>query len=288
MKIGIIGHGFVGEALVHGIHHLAKEHELLIHDPNRTSEFGENVKISEMDKCSLVFICVPTPMDIDGKMDCSIIEDVFYKLSNIEYEGVVVIKSTVTPVHVRYLINKFKCLRITTNPEFLTERVAKIDMMNTEWVIIGANKNDYSDLYSLSKYMWPQAEISIISPEAAMMVKYMCNIWFATKVSLMNEFYKLYEKIGNGDWEDVVKAFSTDFRVGKTHLQVPGPDGDKGWGGKCFPKDINALISIAKEYDLIHNVMSATIETNKIVRTNKNWLNIEGATTKAYKEKTNE
>jgi UDPglucose 6-dehydrogenase len=121
-----------------------------------------------------------------------------------------------------------------------------------------------------------------------MMAKYMTNVFFATKVSLMNEFYQLYEKFGNGDWEDVVKAFSTDFRVGKTHLKVPGPDGDKGWGGKCYQKDINALVSIAKECNTVNNVMSAAIETNKAVRTNKNWLNIEGATTKAYKEETNE
>lgn len=279
MIIGIAGHGFVGDALEYGIKCLAKENQTIIYDP-----YKYKTTLDDLTKCNLIFICVPTPMDVGGKIDCSIIKDVCRELSMFNYKGVVVIKSTVTPVHVREIRNKFTNLRIATNPEFLTERKARIDMLHSEWVVIGAGSKDCEELIYLSKSMWPQAEISVVSPEAAMMVKYMTNIWFATKVSLMNEFYKLYKEIGNDDWKDVVKAFSTDIRVGFTHLDVPGPDGDFGWGGKCFQKDINALIEVAKEYDTIHNVMDAAIETNKIVRTNKNWLNIDSATTKAYKE----
>lgn len=284
MIIGIAGHGFVGDALEYGIKHLTKDNELIIYDPHKYS-----VKISDMIKCNLIFVCVPTPMDVGGGMDCSIIESVCSELLSLNYKGVVVIKSTVTPVHVRALRNKFSNLRIATNPEFLTERKARMDMLNSEWVVIGTDSGDSEDLIYLSKCMWPQAEISVVSPEDAMMVKYMTNIWFATKVSLMNEFYKLYEKIGGKNWESTVKALSTDIRVGRTHLGVGpfSPDGSFGFGGKCFVKDINALLAVAREYNTIHNVMDATVETNKAVRTNKDWLNIDSATTQAYKEQSN-
>ena len=85
--------------------------------------------------------------------------------------------------------------------------------------------------------------------ETAEMIKYMSNCFFATKVSFMNEMYQIAKKV-NVDWEDAVSGFVSDGRVGHTHLNVPGHDGKFGFGGSCFPKDIQAMIDFAEMFGL--------------------------------------
>ena len=278
MIIGICGYGFVGRALHNGLRHFGLS-EFITYDP-----YKFDTKPIDLINCGMIFICVPTPMSKDGSMDVSIIKNVLDSLNNIRYKGTVVIKSTVTPIHIRYLISEYKDLIIITNPEFLTERTANEDFINSKWVVIGGKKEHTHELAALSQSFWPIAKISEVSAEAAMMMKYMTNSLFAVKVSLMNEFHGLYKAIGGLDWDDLIKAYSTDSRVGTQHLQVPGPDGDFGWGGKCFAKDLNAIMSMARDFGALNNVMKAAWDTNKQVRTNKDWLTIDGAVSKDYAE----
>lgn len=281
MKIGIIGYGFVGKALENGFNILAKYliDEIVLFDPKIDGSNIESVK-----PCDFVFVCVPTPMMSSGEMDVSIVKDVLTKLEIIGYTGLVVIKSTTTPVKIKELIGSYQNLNIITNPEFLTERSANKDFLESAWIVIG-DDGCYSDkLIQLYEKMWPAAKIIKVSPEAAMMAKYMTNSWFATKVSLMNEFKKLWDKLDYGSWDDVVKAFGADVRVGPTHLQVPGPDGDFGFGGKCFAKDLNAVMFMCNENMTPFNVMKGAWKTNNEVRTNKDWLSIDGAVSKDYSE----
>ena len=106
-------------------------------------------------------------------------------------------------------------------------------------------------------------------------IKYMNNTFFASKVSIMNEFYRLAKHLGV-DWETALYGFVSDQRIGDSHLNVPGPDGKLGFGGTCFPKDINAFISFAKKNNVNMNVLEAAWKTNLEVRPEKDWENLKG------------
>lgn len=276
-KIGICGYGFVGKALDNGLKHFGMQ-TTAIYDPY----IFKDVKPTDLLPCDMIFVCVPTPMSKDGSMDVSIINEVLNNLVTIKYTGTVIIKSTVTPLHIREIVNKYNTLTIIANPEFLTERTADKDFINSKWVIIGGKPEQTKNLADLSRRLWPTAEIVEVSIEAAMMMKYMTNSWYAVKVSLLNEFYKLYSALGCKDWDDLMKAFAADTRVGPSHLKVPGPDGDFGWGGKCFPKDLNAIMSLTRNFKTLDNVLRAAWDTNKEVRTNMDWLKITGAVSEDY------
>ena len=106
-------------------------------------------------------------------------------------------------------------------------------------------------------------------------IKYMNNTFFASKVSIMNEFYRFANHLGV-DWETALYGFVSDQRIGDSHLHVPGPDGKLGFGGTCFPKDINAFISFAKKNNINMNVLEAAWKTNLEVRPEKDWENLKG------------
>ena len=106
-------------------------------------------------------------------------------------------------------------------------------------------------------------------------IKYMNNTFFASKVSIMNEFYRLAKQLGV-DWETALYGFVSDQRIGDSHLNVPGPDGKLGFGGTCFPKDINAFISFAKKNNINMNVLEAAWKTNLEVRPERDWENLKG------------
>tara|TARA_R110000764_G_scaffold228129_1_gene318503 strand:- start:354 stop:680 length:327 start_codon:yes stop_codon:yes gene_type:complete len=103
----------------------------------------------------------------------------------------------------------------------------------------------------------------------------MNNTFFATKVSIMNEFYRLANKLGV-NWGDALYGFASDGRVGDSHLHVPGPDGKLGFGGTCFPKDINALINMANSQGVNMNILESAWKTNLEVRPEADWNNLKG------------
>ena len=103
----------------------------------------------------------------------------------------------------------------------------------------------------------------------------MNNNFFAAKVSIMNEYYRLGEIIGV-DWETAMHGFASDQRIGDSHLHVPGPDGKFGFGGTCFPKDINALIVFARNKGTIMNTLEAAWKTNLEVRPEEEWKDLKG------------
>lgn len=282
VKIGIIGMGFVGDALRNGAAP-NKDIHIVPYDPYTIPES----KIEDLKDTELAFICVPTPMSKDGSICDSIIRNVLDQLSDISYNGIAIIKSTLLPTSVKQCIIDYPNLRIATNPEFLTERTAQEDFINAQWVIIGSDDQEamfkIHGFYKHMVYTTHRPRYALVSAEAAMMMKYMCNVWFSVKVALMNEFYEMWDKLDcKGSWDTVTGAFALDTRVGPTHLEVPGPDGDFGFGGKCFPKDLNAFIKLAEKTGSSFRVMAAAWEDNKQYRNDKNWLTIDGAVTDDY------
>tara|TARA_R100000315_G_C5164004_1_gene94470 strand:- start:278 stop:721 length:444 start_codon:yes stop_codon:yes gene_type:complete len=109
----------------------------------------------------------------------------------------------------------------------------------------------------------------------AEMIKYMNNVFFASKVSIMNEFKQICDEVG-ADWNIALKGFAADQRIGDSHLNVPGPDGKLGFGGSCFPKDINAFMTLAKNLEVDVPTIEGAWKTNLNVRPEKDWEKLEG------------
>jgi len=278
MKIGIIGNGFVGQAIVHGF--ILHTDDILVYDkdPKRsTHSMKELVKNSD-----IIFICVPTPMFESGECDLSIVESVVEELSqhNDIDQKIIVIKSTVVPGTSEKLANKYLNMNFVFNPEFLTERRARLDFINTSRIVLGSNKiHALETVEKLYRNRFPYVPIIKTDFGTAQLIKYMANCFFATKISFMNEMKQICDAI-NGDWNKAMEGLMTDYRIGNSHTDVPGHDGDLGFGGKCFPKDINAMIKKAEELGVEPTVMKGAWEKNKQVRKNLNWYDIPGAVSK--------
>ena len=167
-------------------------------------------------------------------------------------------------------------LRIVFNPEFLTERSATFDFLSQTRYILGGNGKDTSEVADLYKDRFGES-IAIIETnfQTAELIKYVCNIYFATKVSFLNEMKLISDSI-DADWEKVIEGFIRDGRVGSSHSNVPGHDGKLGFGGSCFPKDIQALINFAEKNNLDLNVVKGAWKTNLEVRPEKDWEKLKG------------
>ena len=264
-NIGIIGNGFVGSAIAAGFA-LHANVRVFDKDPKKSIDTMTTV----VNESEVVFISVPTPMESveGGKIDLSIIDTVFNdiiatpKSSKFSYENVIfVIKSTVIPGTTESYRKKYPELRIVFNPEFLTERSANLDFINANRIVLGGHELDCIALSDLYNDRFPYTKIICTDSRSAEMIKYACNCFFATKVSFMNEIRLLSDKLGC-DWNDVLNGFISDGRIGNSHIDVPGHDGDFGFGGKCFPKDINAFMQCFIDNDIEPLILSSTWERN--------------------------
>jgi UDPglucose 6-dehydrogenase len=211
-------------------------------------------------------------MNVNGEQDLSYIQRVFEEA---EKGPIYIIKSTVLPGTTNTLQEKYPHLNIIFSPEFLTERTAKLDMLTQARVIFGGDLNLTKQVEELFNLRFMNRHIIHTDSKTAEFIKYMNNTFFATKVSLMNEYYRLAQLIGV-NWDDALYGFASDGRVGDSHLHVPGPDGKVGFGGTCFPKDINALMSMAKDVGVNMNVLEAAWKTNLEVRPEQDWNKLKG------------
>ena len=239
-KVGIIGNGFVGEAIAFAFSSIAK---IFIYD---TDHLRSTHDINSVHNCDFVFVCVPTPMYEDGSQDLSYVEDVFEKANE---RPLYILKSTVLPGTTEKLSKQYPNFKIIFSPEFLTERTAKLDMLTQSRIVLVGNFSLTEKAKSLFNKRYKNKNIIQTDSKTAELIKYMNNTFFATKVSIMNEFKLLCDKIG-ADWDDALKGFASDGRIGDSHLNVPGHDGKLGYGGTCFPKDVNALLSFSKKHNI--------------------------------------
>ena len=123
--------------------------------------------------------------------------------------------------------------------------------------------------------MFPKAHIIKTDSTHAEMVKYLTNTFLSVKVSFANEIYQLCNNL-NIDYDKVVEYATLDDRLGLSHWNVPVPDGDFGFGGHCFPKDLSALLHLTKQMNTTNNVLLATQRTNDEVRNDRDWENMKG------------
>jgi nucleotide sugar dehydrogenase len=274
-KVGVIGNGFVGEAISFAFSTVS---DVYVYDTNPLRSKDE---LQYIHTCDFVFICVPTPMFEDGSQDLSYVESAFEKAKN---GPVYILKSTVLPGTTEYLNKKYPNFKIIFSPEYLTERTAKLDMLTQSRIILGGELSLTEKAKSLFNERFKIKNIIQTDSKTAELTKYMNNTFFATKVSIMNEFKLLCDKIG-ANWEDALMAFVSDGRIGDSHLNVPGHDGKLGYGGTCFPKDVNALLSFSKKHDIELNTIKGGWKTNLKVRVEKDWEEKEGRSVSFKKTK---
>ena len=276
-NIGIIGRGFVGSAVQHGFSpNVGCDAEVRVYDKDPTKSLHsleETVTLSDF-----VFISVPTPTKKNGNIDLTILEDVINDIYNVSKNNdtIFLIRSTIIPGTTRSLQLKFPNLKLVFNPEFLTERSANFDFINQARYIVGGDKKNTEKTAELFKWRFGKA-ISILETdyESAELIKYMANTFFATKISFLNDMKLLSDKC-DANWNDVINGFVQDGRIGHSHLNVPGWDGKYGFGGSCFPKDIQAIIAFGDSLVLDMTVLKGAWETNLKVRPERDWENLKG------------
>ena len=275
-RIGIVGQGYVGTAVktIFEKHYNVETYDL---DKDKcTVDYLEDI----VELSNIIFVCVPTPMKKDGSCDTSIVEAIVKDINDMVVSRnvsgrIVAIKSTIPPGTTNRLNKECKNISVIFNPEFLTEANFIDDFKNQNRIIIGGSKTATTKLRQVYSLVFPNVPIIKTGSKTAEMVKYMTNTFLATKVSFANEMFEICESLGI-DYDKVVEYSTYDERLGKSHWAVPGPDGHYGFGGSCFPKDINALINVAKKLDLEPNVLIGAWSTNLDVRPEADWEELKG------------
>ena len=278
MNIGIVGNGYVGKAtrILECEDVAAYVYDV---DPQKCSPAG--LRIGELFPCSFVFVCVPTPMNKDGSCDTSIVSSVIDQLKSQKVRpDRIVVRSTVP-------IGFCRSHGVSFMPEFLTESNWENDFKDTEKRIIGIDTIDIErrrklqdQLEKVFRLALKHRKINVLDRDTfifcstgeAETAKLTRNCFLATKVSFFNEVESLCEtkKI---NYKMVSKLVGLDDRIGEGHTLVPGHDGKRGFGGTCFPKDTNSMVS-QMENSII---LKAVIERNENVdRPEKDWEQDKG------------
>lgn len=258
-KIGFIGLGFVGEAI--------REHyagfERICIDTDVTRGYVGTYK--EIMNAEGIFVCVPSPQRLDGSCNTDILENVLANLK--DYKGVIISKVTATPDVYERLGRQYP--NLVHIPEFLTAANAAKDYENENWAIIGGNILAYQrEAERIIRYTKKDANIIHCKIGEASLVKYAVNSFLSTKVVFMNELAAIAEHNGY-DWNKIRRMITMDHRIGMSHTQVPGPDGQYGFGGMCFPKDTSALLYYASTIDIHLNVLKEAVKKNTLLRLQK-------------------
>ena len=276
MNIGIVGQGYVGTAVkeVFSKHYEVETYDL---DKNKCSvDYLEDI----VELSNIIFVCVPTPMKKDGSCDTSIVEAVVKDINDMVVSRnvsgrIVAIKSTIPPGTTNRLNKECKNISVIFNPEFLTEANFIDDFKNQNRIIIGGERPSTTKLRQVYSLVFPNVKIVKTGSKTAEMVKYMTNTFLATKVSFANEMKMICDGL-DIDYDKVVEYSTYDERLGKSHWAVPGPDGKLGFGGSCFPKDINALLDLANKFEIDVFTLDGAWETNLQVRPEEDWKKLRG------------
>ena len=249
--------------------------EVPIYEPNLDVFFERNIRekrlrfTTDLDEAiqdaEIIFLALPTPPGEDGAADLRYVLGVAEELGKkIKSYKVIVDKSTVpvgTAEKVRLAVAKNATVEfdIVSNPEFLREGFAVEDFMKPDRVVIGVEsekaRHIMRELYK--PFVRQGNPIIFMSEKSAELTKYAANSFLATKITFMNEIANFCEKVG-ADVDDVRIGIGSDNRIGKRFL-FPGI----GFGGSCFPKDVQALVKSGKEYGHDFKIIDAVLQVNE-------------------------
>jgi len=272
MIIGIVGQGFVGSAIREG---LRKFYPVMTYDIDKTKKVTSTHQ-ALCENSDIIFVCIPTPMKKSGECDTRLLAGVVKRIDDecaaLNSRPTIVIKSTIPPGTTRKIDNQTS-LDVCFSPEFLTEANSFEDFKNQTRIIVGGK--GARKVKTMFRKPFPDIPIVVTKSETAEMVKYFTNCFLASKVIFANQMYELCQS-ADIDYDKVCEYALLDSRIGKTHFSVPGPDGDLGFGGHCFPKDLAAMkffgVSNGAKIDFLDQVE----KSNQKYRTNKDWLKMTG------------
>ena len=277
IRIGIIGYGMVGQAVEYGFSNA----EIHIYDKFKESESLKDV----VENSDYIFVCLPTPIkDDESGIDLSIIDDNIKKITKFTNgtDKIIILKSTIVPGTTEKYIKKYPKSLFCFNPEFLTERAFLQDFINSDRIVIGAdNSLVFRKVSSIYQSIMPNTPIFQTDPTSAEMVKYMANCMLSVKVIFANEMYDICEVLGI-KYEEVKEMVTADKRIEDSHLDVTTM---RGFGGKCFPKDLLALRGMAKKMNVDTKILDAVWKKNLKIRKVKDWEEIPFAVSKSFGHK---
>tara|TARA_B100001287_G_C22636362_1_gene507779 strand:+ start:203 stop:1039 length:837 start_codon:yes stop_codon:yes gene_type:complete len=271
-KVGIIGLGFVGGSINRFFKDKVDVFNFDINGDCNCLSLEEVIKKSE-----IIFICLPTPMMKNKDCDLTIIKTALKSVSKVNSQDkTIVLKSTIPPGTCEKISKEFKLPNLVFNPEFLTEANAYNDFVNQDRIILGGSEKHTSILKSYFQTFFPNSEIVETDYTTAELVKYVTNCFLAVKVSFANEIFDLTESL-NINYQNLINIAMLDKRLGLSHWSVPGPDGKRGFGGSCFPKDMNALNQFYKNRGLKSFIIDSSVKRNEEKdRTEKDWKLLKG------------
>jgi len=283
-NIGIVGTGYVG--LVSAVCFADLGHKVFGYDLNsqkiatlkkgESTIYEENLKellvkglqssdltftdsIKDLINCEYIFLCVPTPQDQDGSADLSFVLSAVKSLKSILAKNSTLVTKSTVPVksweQVSQALDRTD-VAIVSNPEFLREGTAVHDFFNPDRIVTGCQDRKKAKLVA-DLYKMPEVETLITDNTTAELIKYASNSFLALKLSFVNDVSALCEKVGANSLE-VLKGMGLDSRIG-ARFTTPGP----GWGGSCFPKDVQALIVTSETAAVPMPLLSAARESNE-------------------------
>lgn len=249
--------------------------EIPIYEPGLEIIFERNTKqgrlkfttdlAAAIEKAKIIFLALPTPPGEDGSADLSYVLGVAEQLGKLMKEYKVIVDKSTVPVgtaekvHAAIAKNATVAFDVVSNPEFLREGAAVEDFMKPDRVVIGTNSQRAKDVMQqlYEPYVRQGNPIIFMDERSAEMTKYAGNAYLATRITFMNEIANLCEKLG-ADVDMVRKGIGSDKRIGSRFL-FPGV----GYGGSCFPKDVQALSKMASEYQYDFSVLDAVMAVNE-------------------------
>lgn len=256
MKIGLVGAGFVGGAVKNAYDTF--QVPVLVHDPVK----GFVTSWEELKTCDGVYVCVPSPTSDTGECDTSILEDVLKNLAGME--GVIISKVTAPPG----VYAKLQVIypNLVHAPEFLVAATANEDYINGTFAYIGGAEEYCQKAEAIIRASQPSlTDVTYCTITEASLAKYTINSFLATKVVFMNQIFDLAQQLGV-NFNSLTNMLQSEKRFGNSHLRVPGPDGSRGFGGACFPKDTSALVFEAERAGVDFSLLKAAIDANKKLR----------------------
>jgi UDPglucose 6-dehydrogenase len=276
MSIGIVGHGFVGKAVEFGF---GNTYDILINDKFKP-ELSSLKEVLE--NCKVTYFCLPTPFDDESMhIDLAIYDEVIKEASELVSGKIFVIKSTVVPGTTQDYQERYPNNHFVFNPEFLTEKNFKQDFINTKRIVLGGEQkyvDVVKDVYRKNPHFKKTPIITMNATEAEI-VKYQANVILATRVAISNYFYDICQATGS-NYEAVREGVITDVRIGSSHSSVTE---DRGFGGKCFVKDLAAIIGKGNDLGVDTKLPQEVFDYNNRIRKNKDWEEIPGATSSGKK-----
>jgi len=235
-KLLIIGFGVVGKAVYEG---LERKNSVQVLDQDKGFTIEDRGFWSDYSSYDGIIICLPTPQGPMGECDDMMIEQYHREIRSVAPIVPILIKSTISIELVKLLEDD---LALTFNPEFLTENDSIEEFKNQKFAIFGGeNARYWYDIYINSGIKIDKVRFT--SMKKAAYAKYTINSFLATKVIFFNELYNMYCDEG---FDELIELVAMDERIGKSHMMVPGPDREFGFGGMCFPKDTSAFVTSGK------------------------------------------